>query len=129
MQTANVGDSAAVLYRSSHASTEECEQLTGDHRVAAPAERQRLADLGIELKEGANRLYGLNLSRCLGDRFVKEEDLGFSAVPAVSKVIKLPPQETALVVLASDGLWDVAKPTQVMEVGCHFQYVHANFAT
>ncbi len=59
---------------------------------------------------GANRtrLYGLNLSRCLGDKFLKDQDLGLSAVPHVSEVVCLEPGAAAVVVLASDGLWDVA---------------------
>ena len=54
------------------------------------------------------RLYGLNLSRCLGDKFLKDQDLGLSAVPHVSDVVRLEPAASGVVVLASDGLWDVA---------------------
>jgi len=32
------------------------------------------------------RLFGLNISRMLGDRFLKDEDLGFIAEPFVSAV-------------------------------------------
>ena len=44
--------------------------LTSDHRWTSEAERARLAGMGIQL-EGRTRLYGLNLSRCLGDNFLK----------------------------------------------------------
>ena len=50
---------------------EEVQVLTADHRLTAPGERQRLAALGIQLSEGRTRLYGLNLARCLGDKFLK----------------------------------------------------------
>jgi Protein phosphatase 2C len=44
--------------------------LTADHRWTSTEERARLAGMGIQL-EGRTRLYGLNLSRCLGDKFLK----------------------------------------------------------
>lgn len=50
--------------------------LTEDHRLTNPRERARLAALGIQLGDNARRLYGLNLSRGLGDKFLKDEDLG-----------------------------------------------------
>lgn len=50
---------------------DEVHRLTADHRLTAPGERQRLAALGIQLSDGRTRLYGLNLARCLGDKFLK----------------------------------------------------------
>ena len=90
--------------------------MTVDHRISDPGEKQRLADMGIELGKNKTRLYGLNLSRCLGDHFIKVHDLGFIAVPSVSEVVCLGPQDSGLVVIASDGLWDVAEPGRVMQV-------------
>ena len=46
-------------------------QLTADHRLTSPGERERLAGLGVQLSDGRTRLYGLNLARCLGDKFLK----------------------------------------------------------
>jgi serine/threonine protein phosphatase PrpC len=43
----------------------------------------------------------------LGDRFLKEADVGFTAEPYVSEGITLGAQDEALLVVASDGLWDV----------------------
>jgi serine/threonine protein phosphatase PrpC len=43
----------------------------------------------------------------LGDRFLKEADVGFTAEPYVSEGIALGVQDEALLVVASDGLWDV----------------------
>jgi serine/threonine protein phosphatase PrpC len=62
------------------------------------------------------RLYGLNLSRCLGDKFLKEQDMGLSAQPHVSPVMRLDPCASGIVLLASDGLWDVADGTAAMQV-------------
>ena len=116
VQTANVGDSAAVFCNSTADPREQFQKLTADHRISDPIEKQRLADLGIELGKNRTRLYGLNLSRCLGDKFIKGADLGFTAVPSISEVAKLAPHESGMLVVASDGLWDVAEPGRVMEV-------------
>lgn len=56
-------------------------QLTTDHRWTTPEERARLALMGIQL-EGRTRLYGLNLSRCLGDKFLKVTTLGLTCAVA-----------------------------------------------
>ena len=116
MQTANVGDSAAVFCSSQKDPKTEFVKMTIDHRISDPGERKRLAALGIELGKNKNRLYGMNLSRCLGDHFIKSADLGFTAVPSVSEVLRLAPNESGLLVVASDGLWDVAEPGHVMQV-------------
>ena len=72
-QVANVGDSSAVLAELSLEG--ELQQpgryLTADHRLSNPEERDRLKGLGIMLGQGGTRLYGLNLGRCLGDRYLK----------------------------------------------------------
>jgi hypothetical protein len=48
--------------------------LTVEHKVTAPAERERLArDHGVVLGEGVTRLYGLALARALGDSFLKQQ--------------------------------------------------------
>ena len=61
----------------------------------------------MQLSGTTRRLYGLNLARALGDRFLKDEDLGLSAEPHVSEVSTLNQAEGALILVASDGLWDV----------------------
>ncbi|GIL57854.1 hypothetical protein Vafri_13086 [Volvox africanus] len=102
VQSANVGDSSAVLVNFSRGTWSK---LTEDHRIASSSsERQRLAAMGHVVR---NRLYGLNISRMLGDRFLKEEDLGFLAEPYVSMAAQVGPSEHAVLVVASDGLWDV----------------------
>ena len=72
--------------------------------------------MGIHMKTNHNRLYGLNLSRCLGDKFLKDEDLGLSAEPYVSPVLRFDPSQHGIVVMASDGLWDVIEPAAAMMV-------------
>lgn len=114
LQAANVGDSAALWFSMDPAVPPL--QLTADHRLTNPAERQRLTDMGIQLGKRSTRLYGLNLARCMGDRFLKDEDLGLSAQPHVSEVVRLPPGGAGMVVMASDGLWDVAEPPRVQAV-------------
>ncbi|GFH06311.1 uncharacterized protein HaLaN_00920 [Haematococcus lacustris] len=50
----------------------------------------------------------------LGDRFLKDEDLGFLAEPFVSSVEVVPAgSPPAFMVLASDGLWDVVSEGRV----------------
>ncbi|KAK9915385.1 hypothetical protein WJX75_008481 [Coccomyxa subellipsoidea] len=118
LQAANVGDSAAFFARvpTRRSSTPDIVQLTGDHRYTNPMERERLAGMGIRMGAKRTRLYGLNLSRCLGDKFLKDQDLGLSAVPHVSEVVCLEPGASAVVVLASDGLWDVADGEVALKV-------------
>lgn len=113
LQAANVGDSAVVFSDATHM---EGVQLTADHRLTNPDERQRLADMGIHLGQDRTRLYGLNLSRCLGDKFLKDEDLGLSAHPHISKVIKVGPEQSGIIVMASDGLWDVTDSQRVLQI-------------
>lgn len=80
-------------------------------------DRQRCcADIGIRMKTNHNRLYGLNLSRCLGDKFLKNEDLGLSAEPFVSPTLRFEPGQRGVALIASDGLWDVMEPPAAMQV-------------
>ena len=109
LQAANVGDSACLYV---DLESEHWQQVTADHRLTNPTERQRLADMGIQLSKNQNRLYGLNVSRCLGDKFLKEEDLGLSAVAHVSSVQQL--GASTLIIVATDGLWDVTTATAVV---------------
>ncbi|KIY91934.1 hypothetical protein MNEG_16028 [Monoraphidium neglectum] len=43
----------------------------------------------------------------LGDHFLKEQGLGFTAVPHVAERVVIAPGDDAALVIASDGLWDV----------------------
>lgn len=115
LQAANVGDSSALYI---DPQTARWKELTEDHRLTNEKERKRLTDMGIQLTDNSRRLYGLNLSRCLGDRFLKDGDLGLSAEPHLSEVVKIPPNRGAIILIASDGLWDVADPETVAAAVC-----------
>lgn len=93
---AGVGDSRAVLSRAGRAL-----RLTTDHKPKLPAEEERIVDSGGFVNRG--RVHGiLSVSRSLGDfefaPFVLHE-------PNVLSLRLLPEDE--LLLLASDGLWDV----------------------
>ena len=73
VQVANVGDSSAVIAELGADRQPKAlgAYLTADHRLSNPEERARLEGLGITLGHNGTRLYGLNLGRCLGDRYLK----------------------------------------------------------
>jgi len=105
LQVANVGDSYAFLSRNNKAIP-----LTKDHKVATPEELNRLKHSGMAIKDDAKRIpqLGLAIARTLGDHFAKEVfPNGVIAVPYVHPVIKLNPNTDNLLLLASDGLWDI----------------------
>ncbi len=130
IRASNVGDSMAYMaymasiHRSDEAGDEVDDTngtyvtLTQDHRLSNPEERGRLQSHGVipEGESNTYRLYGLNLARALGDRFLKDEDLGLSAEPHVSDVIALGGDQEALIVIASDGLWDVMSAEDAMDL-------------
>lgn len=54
-----------------------------------------------------------------GARGMQDEDLGLSSQPSVSDVVRLPRGSSSgggVLVLASDGLWDVADSNAVAQV-------------
>jgi len=130
VQAANVGDSHAMLFvrppggggdaspsgaaasAASAAAPFWWALLTEDHRIAhSAAEQARIK--AVSGHEVRSRLYGLNIARMLGDRVLKNEALGFTAAPAVCAPLDVPPGAAALLVLASDGLWDAVEPGAV----------------
>eukprot|EP01119_Soliformovum_irregulare_P003406 TRINITY_DN1390_c0_g1_i1.p1 TRINITY_DN1390_c0_g1~~TRINITY_DN1390_c0_g1_i1.p1 ORF type:complete len:258 (+),score=65.72 TRINITY_DN1390_c0_g1_i1:424-1197(+) len=113
-QSANVGDSAAFLARGEHALA-----LTQEHKPVNPDERNRLIGDGIEIAENATRVGGLSVSRALGDHFLKQEKAGLISEPFVSPAHRIGDQDT-LIVLASDGLWDVMSGDRALELAKHF---------
>jgi len=113
VQGANVGDSMAFILDFDASSYS---MLTEDHRLSNPDERARLEQTGIPLGKDTRRLYGLNLARALGDRFLKDEDLGLSAEPSTSGLYKIPKDKNFIIVIASDGLWDVMSPSDAAKL-------------
>ncbi|KAG6766092.1 hypothetical protein POTOM_030158 [Populus tomentosa] len=97
-QCANVGDSACFM---------KYIKMTEDHRVSSYSERLRLNENGVPLRDGETRLYGLNLARMLGDKFLKQQEPRFSSEPYISEAIHINQESGAFALLASDGFWDV----------------------
>jgi len=110
LQTANVGDSTAFLLRGNNTVW-----LSKDHKPNSKEERSRLALAGIEVGDTQTRVGGLAVSRALGDHFLKQEKLGVISDPHVSEPIQLENTDSILV-LASDGLWDVMTGERAMEL-------------
>ena len=82
------------------------------HRLDDAGERARVAAAGAEFS-GVYVVrgdYGLMMTRALGDRWF--EPVGISAEPSVA-TLDLDPGVPSLVVLASDGLWEVVDPENV----------------
>ena len=101
IQLIQLGDCNAVLLKRKHGQqvggghaagrpgpfhTDE-EPLCAVHRPTAPAEAERLREAGAEVS-ATGRLGGLAVSRCLGDRMLKEErPIALLAVPEVTTIV------------------------------------------
>ena len=115
LQAANVGDSGCIVGSRERG----WQMLTYAHRLTDLAERDRLRKLaGVQLRDGEKRLYGLSLSRALGDRLFKNEETGLSAEPHVSESVSVTASADSPVfaVLASDGLWDYVSEKRIAEL-------------
>jgi len=110
LMAANLGDSSAFLCRDNVAV-----ELTTDHKLTNPLEKQRLKDAGIETLDNQTRINGLAVSRALGDHFVKEQNIGLIADPFVSECYKIQPTDSHLII-ASDGLWDIINGQQALDI-------------
>jgi protein phosphatase len=110
-QCANVGDSHCVISMG-----DQQVLMTEDHRLTSPSERLRLLQMGRQLKDGETRICGMNIARALGDKFLKEQDRAFSALPHISDVRRLTVESKAMVIIASDGLWDVLSPQRGVQL-------------
>ena len=114
LQVANVGDSLAVA---SSGDGDKARVISSSHRLTDAGERERLQACGLKLREGETRLYGLQISRVIGDKFLKEEDVGLIAEPSVSEVIQVGGEGGAeIVIIATDGLWDEMEPQDAIDV-------------
>ncbi|GJP42227.1 hypothetical protein CLOM_g1818 [Closterium sp. NIES-68] len=120
VQAANLGDSHCVLGLGS-ASEEDVVQMTEDHRLTGPVEKDRLASIGKPMREGDTRLCGMNIARVFGDKFLKQQDVGLSSDPFIHAPLQLPVPEgeaskPVVGVIASDGLWDVMSVKRAIQV-------------
>ncbi|KAK1317031.1 Protein phosphatase 2C 70 [Acorus calamus] len=116
IQCANVGDSACFV----NVSGKEI-VMTEDHRLTSLVERNRLKEAGRPLGDGEKRLWGFNIGRMLGDKFLKEQDTRFSSKPYVSAVVHIKEESPAFVILASDGLWDVISVKRATQLVLHMK--------
>jgi serine/threonine protein phosphatase PrpC len=126
LSVANVGDSFAYLVTAN-----DVIDMTAEHSLSILSERERICSMGVELYDGQTRVAGLKVisshrrpifwislnffdswtqsffsqvTRALGDLFTKQIDSGVIADPYVSQVIQINEEETAFLVLASDGV-------------------------
>lgn len=109
MIVAHCGDTRAVLCRGGVAV-----DITKDHKPNDPRERARIVSVGGTVKRMGPvwRVNGsLSTSRSLGDVRLKP---AVSSVPDIS-VIPLSPMDS-LIVIATDGLWDVMSSEYAIEV-------------
>lgn len=127
---ASVGDSRAIMC--SHDGNWFFRQLNKEHKPHDPEEKARIEDSGgrVGCMKDANgrpvgpvRAWGpgpdspgLAMSRTMGDKFAKE--FGVTATPDIITGA-LSPNDRAFIV-ASDGLWDVVKNQQVIDVVSKF---------
>ncbi|KAI5423503.1 hypothetical protein KIW84_046449 [Lathyrus oleraceus] len=91
-------------------------QMTEDHKISNYSERRRIEESGEPLKDGETRLYGINLARMLGDKFLKQQDSRFSSQPYISEAVHIHQASKAFAVLASDGLWDVISMKKTIQL-------------
>jgi len=106
---ANAGDSRAVMDKNKNG----CVILSKDHKPDVTDERKRIEDNGgFILHLGVWRVIGeLAVSRSIGDKKYRPLVI---PTPDVKRV-RLIPGENRMIILATDGLWDVVKNKDVIQ--------------
>lgn len=103
---ANCGDSLAIVIDHNN----HIHRVSQEHKVENEKERIRAQGGLITYDDGVARIYRqLNLSRALGDASLKEY------VISDPYQYIYPLKEAKLIIMASDGLWDVYTPTELLE--------------
>jgi len=111
LQVANLGDSACFLRMG-----DGVVKLTRDHKLTVEEERERIIEAGILLNPTQTRIEGgLVVSRALGDHYTKDKKSGMIAVPYICEPVALT-KENNILVLASDGLWDVMSGEKAINI-------------
>uniref|UniRef100_A0A7S2KY46 PPM-type phosphatase domain-containing protein n=1 Tax=Zooxanthella nutricula TaxID=1333877 RepID=A0A7S2KY46_9DINO len=122
LRTAFLGDSIAVhASRASSSSAWEVSVLTDIHRPDRPDEEERIKaagggvlPAGFSCPGSPSRLitpeWGLAMSRSFGDFHCVK--YGLSHKPEFSSAVELRPDAEHLVLICSDGIWDVIPPAQ-----------------
>ena len=114
-QAANVGDCGVSLGRI-RTGRRNGAFLTRAHELTDREERERMeAARGAPFPPDATRARGSGLTRTLGDGFLKREEPGLVAEPHVSRAVDVRGDGADVLVLASDGLWDVANAEEATE--------------
>lgn len=133
---AHVGDSRAILgVRRTGVETIlggpkwRITELTRDHKPTLPAERARIEEAGAQVvmvgqhPNVVHRVYTLrqpwpaiNMSRSLGDLHAHTQGLSASADVKVIDSMWDPNFEEAVVLICSDGVWDVIDPETAVEI-------------
>lgn len=108
MWVANSGDSRAVMSKSNRG----CVILSKDHKPDVAEEKKRIEENGgFVMHYGVWRVNGeLAVSRSIGDKKYRPLVI---ATPDVKRV-RIDPKENSMIILATDGLWDVVKNTQAV---------------
>lgn len=119
---AHVGDSRAVLgvRRRGEGHRWRCQELTRDHKPDLPDERARIELCGAQVVTVGNppnttcRVYSaqqawpsINMSRSLGDLHAHSQGLSAEAEVKFLERLWDPACEDAVLILGSDGIWDV----------------------
>ena len=106
---ANAGDCVCVLWRG-----DTLVPLNAEHTAALASERQRVEAAGAtvsQTSDGKLRVGGvIQVTRCIGDRPLRH--LGLTSEPELTRV-ELQPDDK-MIVMASDGLWDVMSYERVL---------------
>lgn len=111
--TANVGDARALVI-----SRTGFRQLTVDHRVENPEERERIEEMGGRIRSHYvfRKFRGLMPTRTLGDQYFKP--VGVIATPSLSKYQIA--RDDLFLIAGCDGLFDVMKNEEVAEFALRF---------
>jgi len=106
---ANVGDSRCLLIR-----RQDSLQLSADHRLSNPEEKDRIRQTGADIREPYIMVgdSGLMPTRCLGDHDFASA--GVIPDPFIHR--KLLNQDDLFLILACDGLFDVMSNQEVADV-------------
>ncbi|KAK4639227.1 mgpp2cl-1, protein phosphatase 2C-like protein 1 [Podospora bellae-mahoneyi] len=106
LYTANVGDARIVLCRAGKAM-----RLSYDHKGSDEHEGKRISAAGGLILN--NRVNGvLAVTRALGDTYMKELVTGH---PYTTETV-LQPNEDEFIIIACDGLWDVASDQEAVDL-------------
>jgi serine/threonine protein phosphatase PrpC len=135
LRCAYLGDSIAICAKRKGKEPWQVTQLTDIHRPDREDEAKRIEEKGGKVREGRGagnpaRLltteWNLAMSRSFGD--FHAVPFGLSNEPEFSGDEVLEPDEQHLVLVASDGVWDVIPPAQAVQLVAKFKPDEAQLA-